>query len=90
MKILAAVAAIILFTAFGATAETTNDLSDAEIQGCALAQKILAQQPAENFTNTGVLQIRGKNGNSTNFEISCKTIVLSNGWQNIYLRWPSL
>ena len=49
---------MVLLLAFGATAKTTNDLSDAEIQGRQLAQQILEQQPTENFTNTGVLKIR--------------------------------
>jgi hypothetical protein len=60
MKILSAVAAIIFF-AIGAFAETTNDLSDVEIQGRQLAQKILEEQPVTNLVQTGVLRIRGSN-----------------------------
>jgi hypothetical protein len=77
-------AATILLFAVGATAETTNDLSDAEIQGRQLAQKILEQQPAENFTNTGVLQIRDGHGNQTNLSIQCEVVVTPDHWQNIY------
>ena len=76
-------AALVLFFAVGATAQT-NTLSDAEIQGRQLAQQLCNARPTENFTNTGILRILGKNGISTNIEISCKTIALSNGWQNIY------
>jgi hypothetical protein len=89
MKILSVVAAMFFLVAGGATAETTNDLSDAEIQGRNLAQKILEQQPTENSTNTGVLKIRDNDGNYTNFVVSCKVIVLSNGWQSIYEIGPT-
>jgi len=82
MKILAAVAAMIFF-AVGATAETTNDLSDAEIQGRQLAQKILAQWPAENFTNTGIFSVRSKT-NESKFIICCITLVTATNWTGIY------
>jgi len=84
MKIFSAVATTILLVAVGATAQTTNTLSDAEIQGRALAQKILEQQPAENFTNTGVLQIRDGNGHHAEIPVKCKTIVTSADWRQIY------
>ncbi len=63
-----ALAATILLFAADATAETTNALSDAEIQGRALALKILSQRPAENTVNTGVLQIRDGAGIVLKFE----------------------
>ncbi|HEY5042528.1 MAG TPA: outer membrane lipoprotein-sorting protein [Verrucomicrobiae bacterium] len=75
---------MILFFDVGATAETTNTLSDAEIQGRALAQKILEQRPTENSTNTGVLQIRDGKGNSTKFPIKCDVIVTPTNWASIY------
>ena len=43
-------------------ATATNELSEAEIEGRNLVQQILAQRPTENFTNTGVLKIRGVKG----------------------------
>jgi hypothetical protein len=58
MKILLPLVALILFFTIGATAETTNTLSDAEIQGRQLAQQLWNTQPAENVTNTGTLKIR--------------------------------
>jgi hypothetical protein len=58
MKTLCALAALILLFAIGATAETTNTLSNAEIQGRQLAQQLWNTQPAENVTNTGTLKIR--------------------------------
>ena len=44
--------AVILFLAVGAMAQTTNDLSDAEIQGRNLAQQLCRAHPVENFNNT--------------------------------------
>ena len=52
--------ALICLFAFAATilrAATTNDLSDAEIQGRQLAQQLRNARP-ENITNTGVFKIR--------------------------------
>lgn len=83
MKIVAAVAALILFFAAGAKAETTNALSDAEIQGQALAQRILEQQPASNLTNTGTMEIR-KDGTRSKIPIQCATIVTGTNWEIIY------
>jgi Outer membrane lipoprotein-sorting protein len=79
-----ALAAVILFFAVGARAETTNGLSDAEIQGRQLAQKLLAQQPSENFTNTGQLLIRGKNVPSVGLRFQFQAIVNASNWQTIY------
>jgi hypothetical protein len=61
MKILSAAVAIIFF-AVGAMAQTTNDLSDAEIQGQQLAKQLLEQSPATNFTQTGILKIHDAKG----------------------------
>ncbi len=68
-------AAMILFLAAGAAAATTNALSDAEIQGRALAQEILSQRPVENTINTGILQIRDGSGNHSEVPIVCRTVV---------------
>jgi hypothetical protein len=69
------IAALVLFLAVGARAETTNTLSDAEIQGRKLAQKILEQWPSANLTNTGILKIRNKEGKSSETAIRFETIV---------------
>jgi hypothetical protein len=53
-----ALAAVSLLAAVDVTAATTNDLSDAEIQGRQLAQQLCNTRPAENITNTGVFKIR--------------------------------
>lgn len=77
-------ATIILFAAFGATAETTNDLSGAEIQGRNLARQISEQQPAENFTNTGVLKIRDGKGDTSEVPIKFETLVTTTNWLSVY------
>jgi YD repeat-containing protein len=79
-----ALAAMILFFAVGARAETTNDLSDAEIQGRQLAQKLCDAQPTENFTNTGVLQIRDANGKHIEIPIQFEISVTESNWQADY------
>ena len=79
-----AMAALILFFAVGALAETTNTLSDAEIQGRQLAQKILQQWPANNFTNAGLLNIRDESGKHFEHPIKCETIVTTTNWSSIY------
>jgi hypothetical protein len=76
--------AVILLIAFGATAQTTNGLSEAEIQGRQLAQQLCETQPTEDLTNTGVLEIHDGHGNRTNFSVSCEIIVTATNWQNVY------
>jgi hypothetical protein len=76
-------AAIVLF-AIGVTAATTNDLSDAEIQGRCLAQQLLAQGPATNFVQTGVLNIRISRGKRLEIPLRLQTLVNETGWREIY------
>jgi Outer membrane lipoprotein-sorting protein len=68
-------AAAILFFAFGATAQTTKGLSDAEVQGQQLAQEILSQRPAENTNIKGVMQIRDEKGHRSEVPIVSRIIV---------------
>jgi hypothetical protein len=79
-----ALVAMILFFVFGAAAATTNDLSDAEIQGRKLAQQLCEARPAESITNTGVLEIRDGKGNRTNYPVKCEVIVGPTNWWCIY------
>lgn len=74
----------ILLAAFGAAAQTTNALSDSEIQGRLLAQKLLEMRPTENFTNTGVLQIRPANGARSEIPVKCEVVVTAQDWRSIY------
>ncbi len=75
MKILSLAFATLFLFAFGATAQTTNGLSQAEIQGQQLAQEILSQRPVENADNKGIMQIRAKSGHYLEVPIVCRIIV---------------
>jgi Outer membrane lipoprotein-sorting protein len=59
-----AVLTAVLFFAVSAAAETTNTLSDAEIQGRKLAQQLCEAKPetGEKTISTGTLTIRNSNG----------------------------
>jgi hypothetical protein len=79
-----ALAALVLFFAAGAMAETTNTLSDAEIQGRQLAQQLLEQEPTTNVEQIGILKMRNTKGVSTNLTFKCKITVHSGGWYTRY------
>jgi hypothetical protein len=76
--------ALLLFT-FAARANTTNDLSDSEMQGRALAEKILEQRPTQNYTNTGILDIRSENDQHRRLPITCETTANVASWENRYM-----
>jgi Outer membrane lipoprotein-sorting protein len=82
-------AALILFFAIGATAQTTNPLSYAEIQGRQLAQQILEQKPTEEFTQRGILRIRDGLGNVTNIFILFQTRIDAIVWRTVYIARPT-
>ena len=73
-----------LLAAFGAAAATTNELSDAEIQGRQLAQQLLQQWPATNLTQAGVLKIRDANKQRHEIPIKCEVRVTGTNWSSIY------
>jgi hypothetical protein len=73
-----------LLTALGAIAGPTNTLSEAEIQGRQLAQQILEQRPAENFTNTGVLIVSNGEGKRSEFPVKCVVVTTETGWETSY------
>jgi hypothetical protein len=77
--------ASILLAAVGAMAETTNDLSDAEIQGHNLARQLLEQSPATNFSQSGILKIRDAKGITTNIPVWFKTLITTGYWQSSYV-----
>jgi hypothetical protein len=79
-----ALIAAIIFFAVGATAETTNTLSDAEIQGRQLARQLWDQGPATNFVQTGVLNIRAGKGKHSEIPLRFQTAVNEAGWQTIF------
>jgi len=67
------VTALILFSALGATAQSTNTLSDAEIQGRNLAQQLCDARPDTNFTQNGILKVRSKQGKPTDTVVLFRT-----------------
>ena len=79
---------MILFFVVGATAETTNTWSDAEIQGRQLAQQLCETSPAQNFTNTGVMKVRDGNGKTTEVLIHVETFVTASNWTTSYELFP--
>jgi hypothetical protein len=80
-----AVAALVLFLAVGARAETTNALSGAEIQGRQLAQQLCDARPAENHTNDGTILIRWKTNQTLGLHI--ETSAGDNEWQTHYIAY---
>jgi hypothetical protein len=83
MRIFFALAALVLFFAVDATAQT-NTLSDAEMQGRKLAQQLCDARPTENLTNNGVLQIRTDDGKRTNIPIIISIHEAPDKWQSSY------
>jgi len=73
-------ALLILLPAFGSPAE---DLTNADRQGRALVDQLLAQRPAENYTATGTLSIRAGGGRKTELPIRFDTIVTATNWQSV-------
>ena len=76
--------AAILLCMPAALAQPTNALSDAEIQGRALVQRILEQRPANNYTNTGVLEIRNERVGRLKLPVQCVVLVGETNWQTVY------
>ena len=91
-RVILALAGVLLIT-FGARAQSTNELSKAEIQGRQLTQEILSQRPAENTVNKGIMQIRDVSGHRSEVPIVCTTFVTISvagtniiipDWQTVY------
>jgi hypothetical protein len=78
------IAALVLFLAVGAAAETTNALSEAEIQGRKLAQQLCDARPATDLIQQAVLSIRDANGNRTNIPVKCEVGIGQKFWKSIY------
>ena len=77
--------ATILFFAFGvAAAATTNDLSDAQIQGRQLAQQLCEARPAENFTNAGTLKIKKQGSAWSDHTIRVQLNITPTNWGIAY------
>ncbi len=65
-------------------AETTNTLSDAEIQGRQLAQQLCDIKPTENFTSTGTLKIKDAKGKNSEILIKFLVVIKTTNWLSIY------
>ena len=76
--------ATVIFFAVGAMAQTTNGLSDAQIQGRHLVQQLLELCPTTNFAQEGVLKIRGGKGKHSEIPMKCEVIVTATNWLNRY------
>lgn len=77
---------VLMATLSSATGAETNT-PEAEVQGHALAQKILAQLaqfPAENSTNTGTLEIRDNDGIRYKTPVEFRIIVEDGRWLSVY------
>jgi hypothetical protein len=90
MKILFAASSILLLVAAGAMAETTNNISDAEIQGIKLAQQIYWARPETNFTQTGVLKFRDSGHKETAIPFRFDFVVTATNWQTTYFAGSSV
>ena len=84
MKLRLAVFTWGFLAAAGTLPATTNDLSDAEIQGRQLAQQLCEARPVENSTHKGVLKIRDGKGGRSEIPVKCEIIVTTTNWQVIY------
>lgn len=62
----------------------TNILSDAEIQGQVVAQKILTQQPISESTNLGIMKHKDGDGKSRQFSIRFINQVRPKNWVSIF------
>jgi hypothetical protein len=81
--------AFALFLAFSTTAQTTNGLSDAEIQGQQLAQEVLAETPVKDFDERAVLRIEDSKYLVTNTPLTSTTSVTNDYWETDYYAWPT-
>jgi len=75
--------ALLFFPAVTAFSQT-NALSDKEIQGQALVQKILERSPSENYTNTGTLVVRDGKNKTSKTPIKFEVIVTATNWSGLY------
>ena len=73
--------ALLLLCVFRAPAA---DSTDAEVQGRQLVQHLLDQRPTENYTNTGVLHIRGAHGKTTEVPVRVEIKVTATNWSATY------
>lgn len=83
MKLPLAIAAIVLLFAASAIAAKDDEVT-AVIQGRKLALQLLEQQPAENFTNSGVLEVHKANRKTLKIPVKFEATVTTTNWMSIY------
>jgi len=76
--------AVAWFAALGAAAATTNESPDATIQGQQLAQQLCQMRPTENFTNSGTLIMRSRDGKRSEFPVKCQATAAADNWEISY------
>jgi len=66
------------------TGNAADGLARTETEGRELAQRLLEQRPAENFTNSGVLKIRDSKGRRIEIPVRFETRATPTNWQAVY------
>ena len=75
---------LVLATGLNLTAGTTNELSDAALEGRNLARQLCEQRPLENFTNTSTVSIRPAKGRKREFPMLTVTTLTATNWTTVY------
>ena len=86
---LRSVAGVLVGLLAGAAMAQTNALTDAELQGLQLAQRLVESSPAVGFTNSGVLNIRDAQGRRSEIPITIETQVMPANWSTTYEVTPA-
>ena len=82
-------AVLLVLLSLSSFASAGADAAKAEREGRALVQELLAQRPAENSTNTGVLKIRDGKGKRSETPVTIVTLITATHWQNSYTTAPT-
>ena len=86
-RVLLVLAAMLI--AFGARAQTTNGLPEAEVEGRQLAQQLLEESPVTNIMQTGTLTTKPVKGAPTDVPFAFASYVLAPGyWVSKYVAEP--
>lgn len=75
---------LVLATWASITAATTNELSEAEIEGRDLARQLCKLRPAEDMTNASTLLVRPARGRKREFPLRTVTTLTETNWMAVY------
>jgi hypothetical protein len=78
------VSLFLLLCAAAANAQTTTNLSAAEIQGRQLARQLCDQRPIQNSKNNGILKLRDESGKTSDISIGFRTVITETNWKSYY------